>query len=94
VYGDSIMDALDKARAKTRKAKEKKLLAMAKLYEESLEPKIVLLFRRMEEMIAHSQMPLTHINLVLDMLKAKCVEMSITAYVDKGADKLPTPKDK
>lgn len=81
-------DALDKERLKTRQENIKKLEALASLYEESLEPKVVLLFRRMEEMIARSQMPLTHINLVLDMLKKSCVEMSHAAYVDKGADKL------
>ncbi len=60
-------DALDKERLKARQEQAKKLAQLAHIYEESLEPKVVLLFRRMEEMIARSQMPLTHINLVLDM---------------------------
>jgi len=64
------------------------MMQLAKIYEETLEPKIVLLFRRMEEMIAAAQMPLTHINLVLDLLKARCVNMADTAYVTKGAEKL------
>ena len=81
-------DALDKERLKARQEQAKKLAQLAHIYEESLEPKVVLLFRRMEEMIARSQMPLTHINLVLDMLKKSCVEMAYTAYVEKGADKL------
>lgn len=83
------MDALDEARMKTREKRKAKLLEIATLYEESLEPKVVLLFRKLEEIIAYSQMPLTHINLVLDMLKANCVEMSIDAYVRRGAEKLP-----
>jgi len=74
-----------------KQAKEqqvKKLLELSKIYEDSLEPKVVLLFRRMEEMIAASQMPLIHINLVLDMLKKSCVEMAYDGYVTKGAEKL------
>jgi len=39
-------------------------------------------------MIAQAQMPLTHINLVLDLLKKQCVNMADTAYVTKGAEKL------
>lgn len=66
----------------------KRLLDIAKIYEDTLEPKVVLLFRRMEEMIAASQMPLIHINLVLDMLKKGCIEMAYEGYVTKGAEKL------
>jgi len=82
------MEPLDKERLKVRQEQAKKLVQLVHVYEESLEPKVVLLFRRMEEMIARSQMPLTHINLVLDMLKKSCVEMAYTAYVEKGSDKL------
>lgn len=77
-----------------KKAKElqqiqiQKMMAIAKIYEDTLEPKIVLLFRRMEEMIAAAQMPLIHINLVLDLLKKRLVDMADEAYVKKGAEKL------
>ncbi len=64
------------------------MMQLAKIYEETLEPKIVLLFRRLEEMIAQAQMPLTHINLVLDLLKKQCVQMADTAYITKGSEKL------
>jgi len=53
------------AAKKQRDAKVQQMMQLAKIYEETLEPKVVLLFRRMEEMIAVAQMPLTHINLVL-----------------------------
>jgi len=82
------MDALDEARTKKREEDAKKLAQLAYIYGESLEPKVVLLFRQMEGMIARSQMPLVHINLILDMLKKTCVELAYTAYVDKGAEKL------
>lgn len=79
--------------AKTQRDKQvQQMMQLAKIYEETLEPKIVLLFRRMEEMIAAAQMPLTHINLVLDLLKARCVSMADNAYVTKGAEKLMNVK--
>ena len=71
-----------------RRQQVNKMIQLAKIYEETLEPKVVLLFRRMEEMIAAAQMPLTHINLVLDLLKARCVSMADNAYVTKGSEKL------
>jgi len=71
-----------------KEAQVKRLLDIAKIYEDTLEPKVVLLFRRMEEMIAASQMPLIHVNLVLDMLKKSCVEMAYDSYVTKSAEKL------
>ena len=75
--------------AKAHRAQQvQKMMQLAKIYEETLEPKVVLLFRRLEEMIAQAQMPLTHINLVLDLLKKQCVNMADTAYVTKGAEKL------
>jgi len=75
--------------AKVQRAQQvQKMMQLAKIYEETLEPKVVLLFRRLEEMIAQAQMPLTHINLVLDLLKKQCVNMADTAYVTKGAEKL------
>lgn len=81
---------MDEARMKTKEEqKAKLLLELVQLYEESLESKVVILFRKLEEIIAYSQVPLTHINLVLDMLKAKCVEMSIDAYVNRGSEKIP-----
>ena len=46
----------------------------------------------MEEMIAAAQMPLTHINLVLDLLKRRLVEMADSAYVTKGGEKLMNVK--
>jgi len=79
--------------AKEQRQKQvNQMMQLAKIYEETLEPKVVLLFRRMEEMIAAAQMPLTHINLVLDLLKARCVSMADTAYVTKGAEKLMNVK--
>ena len=80
-------EAIDVAKAQ-REKQVNQMLQLAKIYEETLEPKVVLLFRRLEEMIAQSQMPLTHINLVLDLLKKQCVNMADTAYVTKGAEKL------
>lgn len=75
--------------AKIQRDKQvRQMIQLAKIYEESLEPKVVLLFRRMEEMIAAAQMPLTHINLVLDLLKIRCVRMADNAYVAKGSEKL------
>lgn len=77
------------AKAKeNRDAQVQQLLAIAKVYEETLEPKIVLLFRRMEEMIAAAQMPLVHINMVLDLLKHRLVAMADDGYVAKGGEKL------
>ena len=77
------------AEAKAQRDKQvQQMMQLAKIYEETLEPKVVLLFRRIEEMIASAQMPLTHINLVLDLLKAECVGMAHTAYIAKGAEKL------
>ena len=79
--------------AKEQRDKQvQQMMQLAKIYEETLEPKIVLLFRRMEEMIAAAQMPLCHINLVLDLLKTRCVAMADTAYVTKGAEKLMNVK--
>lgn len=75
--------------AKEQRQKQvNQMIQLAKIYEETLEPKIVLLFRRMEEMIAGAQMPLTHINLVLDLLKHRLVKMADEAYVSKGSEKL------
>jgi len=75
--------------AKVQRAQQvQKMMQLAKIYEETLEPKVVLLFRRLEEMIAQAQMPLTHTNLVLDLLKLHCVQMADTAYITKGTEKL------
>lgn len=71
-----------------REQQIKNMLGIAKVYEETLEPKIVLLFRRLEEMIAASQMPLIHVNIVLDLLKKHLVDMADEAYVTKGTEKL------
>lgn len=77
------------AKAKEQQQQQiQQMLALAKVYEETLEPKIVLLFRRMEEMIAAAQMPLTHINLVLDLLKFRLTKMADEAYITKGSEKL------
>ena len=77
------------ATAKAQRDKQiQQMMQLAKIYEETLEPKVVLLFRRMEEMIAAAQMPLTHINLVLDLLKTQCVSMADNAYITKGSEKL------
>jgi len=79
--------------AKAQRDKQvNQMMALAKLYEETLEPKVVLLFRRIEEMIAAAQMPLTHVGLVLDLLKHRLVDMADTAYVTKGAEKLMNVK--
>jgi hypothetical protein len=81
------------AKAKEQQQQQvQKMLALAKIYEETLEPKVVLLFRRMEEMIAAAQMPLIHINLVLDLLKFRLVGMADVAYVTKGSEKLMSTK--
>jgi hypothetical protein len=74
--------------AKAQREHQIKMMQLSKIYEETLEPKVVLLFRRIEEMIAASQMPLTHINLVLSLLQHQCVDMAKTAYIDKGNEKL------
>jgi len=77
------------AKAKEQQQQQiQQMLALAKIYEETLEPKIVLLFRRMEEMIAAAQMPLTHISLVLDLLKSRLIDMADEAYIKKGSEKL------
>jgi len=84
-------EQIDAAKAQ-RTQQIQKMMQLAKIYEETLEPKVVLLFRRMEEMIAAAQMPLTHTNLVLDLLKARLITMADTAYIVKGADKLMNVK--
>ena len=88
------MDKLDEKRLDNRKIQAQKMTQLAQLYEDSLEPKVVLLYRRMEEMIARSGMPLTQINLVLDMLRYSCVEQAFNKYVTKGAEKLKVLKPK
>ena len=79
--------------AKMQRDKQvQQMMQLAKIYEETLEPKVVLLFRRIEEMIAGAQMPLTHINLVLNLLQRQCVDMASTAYITKGSEKLMNVK--
>jgi hypothetical protein len=80
------MDALDQERLKVQEENHKKVLKLAHLYEEALEPRIVVLYRKLEEVIAFSQIPLTHVNIVLDMLKKSCIEMAHDAYVTRGKE--------
>ena len=84
-------EQIEQAKAQ-RNQQVQQMMQLAKIYEETLEPKVVLLFRRIEEMIAASGMPLTHINLVLSLLQHQCVDMAKTAYIDKGNEKLMNVK--
>ena len=80
--------ALDEARLKNQAIRLEQMAKLAQIYEDSLEPKIVVLYRRVEEIIARSKMPLTHVNLILDMLKHSCVEQAVDKYVTNGHKKL------
>ena len=80
--------ALDEARLRNREIQKQQMAKLAQIYEDSLEPKVVILYRRIEEMIARSKMPLTQINLILDMLKQSCVEQAVDKYVTNGHKKL------
>ena len=79
---------LDETRLKNQAIRLEQMAKLAQIYEDSLEPKIVVLCRRLEETIARSKMPLTHINLILDMLKHSCTEQAIDKYVTNGHKKL------
>jgi len=80
--------ALDDKRLENREIQVQQMAKLALIYEDSLEPKIVLLYRRIEEMIARSNMPLVQINLILDMLKCSCVDQAVEKYVTSGHEKL------
>jgi len=82
------MDELDKKRLEARKANLQKIEQLSQIYEDSLEPKIVILYRRIEEMISRSGLPLTQIHLVLGMLVNSCIDQAFEKYVIKGAEKL------
>ena len=88
------MGTLEEEQAKDRKQRNKKLKQLAVMYEDSMEIALVVLARKLEENIAASNVPLTHVNLVLDMLKQKCLEMSIDAYVTRGHEKLAKIENK
>ena len=79
---------LDEVRLKNRELQKQQMAKLALIYEDSLEPKVVILYRRIEEMIARSKMPLTHINLILDMLRHSCVEQAVEKYVTEGHKKI------
>lgn len=80
--------ALDEVRLRNREIQKQQMAKLAQIYEDSLEPKIVILYRRLEEMIARSKMPLTHISMILDMLKQSCIEQTTDIYVTNGHKKL------
>jgi len=82
------LDSLDQERLKAQKEQQKKILTLNKLYEDSLEARISMLYQKLEAQVAYAQLPLTHINLVLDMLKKQCVELAFDAYVTRGKEKL------
>lgn len=64
------------------------LMKVAQVYEDSIEPRITLLAAKIEEQFALSQLPLTHINLVLDLLKARLLDMADDAYIKNGKEQL------
>ena len=72
---------------------KKKLINVAKVYEDYLEPRIVLLYRRIIEMVASSQLPLTQINMALDLVKKDLMDLSHTAYSKNGTEKLMMGKE-
>jgi len=82
------MATLDEVRSKNKELQIRQMAKLAQIYEDSLEPKIVILYRRLEELIARSKMPLTQINLILDILKHSCLEQATEKYVTNGRDKL------
>ena len=79
---------LDEVRLRNREIQRQQMAKLAQIYEDSLEPKVVILYRRLEEMIARSKMSLTHISLILDMLKQSCIEQATDKYVTNGHKKL------
>lgn len=79
---------LDAKRLENRKIKAQQMEKLATIYENSLEPRVVLLYRELEKIVATAEVPLLHINLVLDMLKRSCVEQAYDKYVTTGHEKL------
>ena len=83
----------EKQKQDAREARDKKvkeLLKLAQVYEDYLEPRIVLLYRRIVEMLSASGMPLVQINMVLDLVKRDLVDLSHDAYSKRGSEKLLT----
>ena len=76
-----------------RQEQVKRLVQVAKVYEDYLEPRIVLLYRRMVELVATSQLPLVQINMSLDLVKRDLMDLSHDAYSKRGTEKLMMGKD-
>ena len=56
------------------------LKSLSEKYENILEPQIKVLYMRMVNFIAVSQLPLVHVNIVLDLIKKELLEQIKEGY--------------
>jgi len=68
-----------KVKVKTEDSVEA-LKSLSEKYENILEPQIKVLYMRMVNFIAASQLPLVHVNIVLDLIKKELLEQIKEGY--------------
>ena len=67
----------------TDQAKIEKVEKLAELYEDMLELKIKRLFAQIIGYVAAANIPLVHVNMVLDLIKKDLIEQAYDGYLKK-----------